>query len=138
MAQAVDTFSTSDVNRRLPLLRLIVRDVVDVKKQLDDTQRRLDAMLDEDGDEPQGNDDFTTGQNQLGKLEDRLNGLLDEVEQTGGLIADLETGHVEFASNLEGDPIWLSWKYDEPVVAYWRGWHDLPHERHPLELVESP
>ena len=67
----------------------------------------------------------------------RIDGFILELQQVGAELVDSEVGLVEFASSLDGQAMWLSWKYDEPEVCYWRADGDEAIDRRPLVLTEQ-
>ena len=52
----------------------------------------------------------------------RLDRLVREINATGAILKDINTGLVDFPALREGREIYLCWRYDEPAVSYW---HEL-------------
>ncbi len=113
-------FTVEEANRTLPLVRRIVRDIVEGYPQFQreresyrelnlapgpELQRRLESLT-------EAIDDYG----------DRLRSLLRELDQVGCVVKDFQEGLVDFHSLYHGRPIVLCWKLDEERVAYW---HEL-------------
>lgn len=49
----------------------------------------------------------------------RLDELVSEINATGAILRDVNTGLVDFPALREGEEIYLCWRYDESSVAYW-------------------
>ena len=49
----------------------------------------------------------------------RLERLAKEINATGAILKDLNTGLVDFPSRREGREIYLCWQYGEERIAYW-------------------
>lgn len=129
--------SVEEANQRLPLVRAIVRDTVELKA---DVLARQDRLLDlrerypeEEGNASPYSDEVLQMEESLEADEIRIDELAQELQQVGGKLIDPAAGLVEFASTLDMQPIWLSWMLDEPTVSFWRSQDDAPADRRPLE-----
>lgn len=129
--------SVADANQRLPLVRAIVRDAVELKT---DVLARQDRLLDlrerypeEDGVPSTYSEEVLHMEESLEADEIRIDELAQELQQVGAKLVNPATGLVEFASTLDHQPIWLSWMLDEPTVSFWRSQDDAPADRKPLE-----
>lgn len=129
--------SVEDANQRLPLVRAIVRDAVELKA---DVLARQDRLLDlrerypgEDGVPSTYSEEVLHMEESLEADEIRIDELARELQQVGAKLVNPAIGLVEFASTLDSQPIWLSWMLDEPAVSFWRSQDDAPADRKPLE-----
>ena len=57
----------------------------------------------------------------FGELKIEIHRLIQRIESLGCIVKDIDLGLVDFPSSRDGDPIYLCWKFGEPVVAYWHG-----------------
>lgn len=134
-------FTVEDANLRLPLVRAIVRDAVDLKADVLARQDRLlelrERYPDNEEDQSPYSEEVQDMEQSLQADENRIGGFADELEEVGAELMDAQTGLVEFASTLDGRSVRLSWMYDEPTVSFWRDQDDLPVDRKPLELTEA-
>jgi len=51
----------------------------------------------------------------------RLRAAIEEVQETGCLIKDLDIGLVDFPTLLRGAEVYLCWKLGEPAIEFWHG-----------------
>jgi hypothetical protein len=65
---------------------------------------------------------------------ERLRGFVTELGQLGARFVNPEEGIVSFQSIHNGRPILLSWKYDEPQIAYY---YDVEQDPTQRRLIES-
>ena len=49
----------------------------------------------------------------------RLDTLVREINATGAILRDMNTGLVDFPALREGREVYLCWRYGEDVIAYW-------------------
>jgi hypothetical protein len=54
----------------------------------------------------------------------RLRTILENFEQTGVLVKDLEKGLVDFPTLFRGEEVYLCWKLDETSIGFWHGTHE--------------
>jgi hypothetical protein len=73
---------------------------------------------------------------QRDKLAEQLARTIDEIQKTGCLVKDLETGLVDFPSQREGEDVYLCWKLGEPRIGFWHGIEEGFAGRKPLD--DSP
>ena len=104
-------FTPQEANRRLPLIKGIVVDIITKGK-------RARILLNEfKGDElPPAAEE----------LQDEIEGLMEELENLGCFYKDwnFEIGLVDFPSHINGQEVLLCWKSDEPIVRWYHGIED--------------
>ena len=141
MAAEDQILTVADANSRLPLVRAIARDAMDLKADVLARQLRLVELRERypavDDDESPYSEEVLEMEESLEADEIRIDGFILELQQVGAELVDSEVGLVEFASSLDGQAMWLSWKYDEPEVCYWRADGDEAIDRRPLVLTEQ-
>jgi hypothetical protein len=74
---------------------------------------------------------------QRDKVAEQLARTVDELQQTGCLVKDLETGLVDFPSLREGEKVYLCWKLGEARIGYWHGIEEGFAGRKPLDDSQS-
>lgn len=115
-------FSVEEANRRLPLVKPIVADIVEQFRVVEDLRERLAATR-----RPHRttslNDAYTeelaVSRAQLEEEESKLHGYLAELSDLGIEFKDPRKGLVDFPSIVEGREVLLCWMLGEPEVAYW-------------------
>ena len=130
--------SVEDANRRLPLVRSIVRDAIELKADVLARQSRLTDLRkrhpDLDDDSPYA-EEVLQMEEAVENDEIRIDEFASELKQIGGELVDSESGLVEFSSTLGDESIRLSWMYDEAEVAFWRSEQETPADRKPLAMA---
>lgn len=71
------------------------------------------------------------------KLAEQLNHIIDQIQQTGCVVKDLETGLVDFPSLRGGEEVYLCWKLGEERIGYWHGIEEGFAGRKPLDEVRT-
>jgi hypothetical protein len=70
---------------------------------------------------------------QRDKVAEQLAQTVEEIQQTGCVVKDLETGLVDFPSLRAGEKVYLCWKLGEAHIAYWHGIEEGFAGRKPLD-----
>lgn len=73
--------------------------------------------------------------NQREKVAEQLNQTVEEIQQTGCVVKDLDTGLVDFPSLRGGEKVYLCWKLGEERIGYWHGIEEGFAGRKPLDDV---
>ena len=111
------------VNQRLPLVRTIVRDIMELHRDIAVRKQRLSSLRERHP--ASGGDDSVYEQEVLqmeGELlhdEVRLDEFAQELHQIGGTLTDAQSGTVDFPGDMDGERVWLCWRSDEPEALYW-------------------
>lgn len=112
----------AEVNARLPLVRSIVRDAVELHRDLQWRSDRLQSLRER---YPATEDDSVYEQEvaqyerELAVDQTRFEGLLLELRQIGGVLTDPHRGTVDFAGLLDGRRVQYCWQPDEQEVSCW-------------------
>jgi len=54
----------------------------------------------------------------------QLRSILENFEQSGVLVKDLDKGLVDFPTLFRGEEVYLCWKLDEKSIQFWHGTHE--------------
>ncbi len=68
---------------------------------------------------------------------ERLVALVNQIQETGVLVKDLDIGLIDFPSLLEGEEIYLCWKLGEDRIAFWHGTDEGFTGRKPIDEAEA-
>jgi len=108
MGQFKQYFTPEEANQRLPLVRRIVRDIMD-------TGAALKAVL------AATEDDTAKMPSSEVRIREDLMRCIAELEMLGCFYqgADFKTGLVDFPSWRNGEEVFLCWQYDEPDIRWY-------------------
>jgi hypothetical protein len=130
-------FSIAEANAALPALaaRLArlreLRDrIVRERERLDVLWQRLDA-----GEAVLA--DLGARQQALEALAAEFGASIAELQATGVVVRDLETGLVDFPAEVRGIPIFLCWRMGEPGVGFWHGVTEGFAGRRPIAAIQE-
>jgi hypothetical protein len=131
-------FSLQEANRSLALVKRIVADIVTTHQQAATCQAATEKARGRDQSKAQAELDRTC---------DRLQDLVDELNDVGVELKDYQTGLVDFVGRHEGRDVYLCWKLGEERITHW---HELNtgfagrrpvselHEQEKTEKLEKP
>jgi len=112
-------FTLAQANATLPLVKRVVRDIVDQYQQV------LKLCVNLRGYAADGVTESTIQdlevQRQSATM--RLNDLVSELSEIGCELKDWECGLVDYPSLVEGQEVFLCWKLDEEEVGHWHDEH---------------
>ena len=128
------TFTPEEANAALAEVRPLVERMVAIKRQLDEAQEQRDEV----GRRIAGNGGGIPPQ-QLAELNEDveqraavLAGIVEELNDLGVLVKDLDEGLVDFPAVRDGRDVLLCWRLGEDGVAYWHGLEDGFAGRQPI------
>jgi hypothetical protein len=55
---------------------------------------------------------------------ERIKSAIEEIQEVGCLIKDLETGLIDFPTLFRGEEVYLCWRLGESDISYWHGVHE--------------
>ncbi|MDG6998084.1 MAG: DUF2203 domain-containing protein [Nitrososphaerota archaeon] len=96
-------FTPDEANKKLPEVRRIVSDIIDLKRKLGD------ASLNE---------------TERASLFDRMTILASKLAEQGIELKDTDIGLIDFPAKRFDEVVYLCWKLGEPEVLYWHGLKD--------------
>lgn len=125
------TFTVEQANKMLPLVRRIVRDIVDAHQAwLKAVKAYENAATWTRADSPSGH--VTGLENDVRRLAAEIEGYLVELRELSVDFKGFEEGLVDFPGEREGRVVCLCWKLDEDEVKYWHEVSDGYAGRQPI------
>ena len=125
------TFTVEQANRMLPLVRRIVRDIVDSHQTWQRAVQSYEtAATWTRADSPSTQLKVLEGD--VRRLEMEIEGYLVELRELGVDFKGFEQGLVDFPGEREGRVVCLCWKLDEDEVRFWHEVSDGYAGRQPL------
>ena len=128
LGQGIRLFDVQDAERMLPLIRVIVKGMMD-----DHAERQ--ALLDRLEGPPDG---FPTREarslrSEIDTLTEKLSEAASELENLGVEFKGIDPGLVDFPTMIEGELAYLCWSYGEDRIEYWHSPDGGYAGRRPLE-----
>ena len=110
-------FTVEEANRTLPLVRRIVRDIVDDYSRWKHRVRDYEVLA--ASAESEESAEQVRMRSEVEKLAERIEGYIEELTSIGCLFKGFEEGLVDFYAKLNGRDVFLCWRLGEPAVEYW-------------------
>ena len=112
------TFTVEDANKTLPLVRRIVSDAVrDYWRWQEKVREYEEVAANRKVDQP--DDDAERLEREAQQLARDIDGYIAEIRQLGVEMKGIDTGLVDFPSEVDGRPVLLCWQLGEDSVQYW-------------------
>ncbi len=134
--------SVQDVNRRLPLVRCIVRDAMELhqdmsqrRERLRDLRERYPVRNQEDA-ESVYEQEVLQMEAELTADNQRMDEFEAELRQIGGRLSDPAQGFVDFRGHLGGSDVWFCWRPGDTELGFWHSGECSEARRRPL-LTET-
>ena len=130
----VHSFTVEQANRTLPLVRRIVRDIVETYAVWRAKVHEFEvATMDSRADRPSTRAEELQVETQ--RLAKDIQGFVGELQSLGVLFKGFDLGLVDFPSEMEGRSVYLCWKLGEDSVSYWHEVDAGFAGRQPLEPI---
>jgi len=118
-------FTVESANAMLPLVRAIVRDLVELAREVMERRHRLTTIMvgrTASSTPDPYSEELEQIQADLDRNAERLRGYVEELRQLGVEPKSVAEGLVDFPSVIDGRLVYLCWRLGEPRVEYW---HEL-------------
>jgi hypothetical protein len=119
-------FTVEEANQRLPLVRAIVQDIVDLFRDLQERRERIARVKQLRGQGTSStrfhSEETDQVEEEILKDEEKLAEFVRELHELGVEFKDPILGLVDFPAQMDDRVVHLCWKLDEPEVQFW---HEL-------------
>lgn len=133
-----NVFTIESANLTLPLVRAIVRDLVELSNDIADTRERLDYLT-FDRDREKAQDDYSKELSSIEKLtnlkSERVEQFYEELDELQVSSASAPEGYVDFVAVRNDTCVCLCWRLGEPEVAHWHELGEPCASRRPVDLA---
>jgi hypothetical protein len=137
MSATPRVFTLEAVNAILPRLRDLMAAQMDRRVEIERRLEHLAKILGEVPDTIQIEDSDTPQVRELKtdivERVDKYQSAWREVEEMGAVLKDARQGLVDFYGRVDGQAVWLCWKYGEDGVTHYHGLHEGFSARKPIE-----
>ncbi|MFM8251380.1 MAG: DUF2203 domain-containing protein [Planctomycetota bacterium] len=130
----VRLFTVEEANQMLPLVKSIVRDIVELSRDLIERREQL-RLLAGDRSKRTGNlydEEIAQRESEAEQDLQRLESFVHELMELGVELKDPREGLVDFPTIMDGRPALLCWKLGEEDVRFWHDLHAGFAGRQPL------
>ena len=111
-------FSVEEANRTLPLVRRIVSDAVrDYWRWQEKVREYEEVAANRKVDQP--SDEAERLEHEAQQLARDIDGYIAEIRELGVEMKGIDSGLVDFPSEVNGRPVLLCWQLGEESVQYW-------------------
>jgi hypothetical protein len=120
-------FTLWEAERMLPQIRDWMREAVTMKSQFDEAESAVQALatrITMMGGIVANRERAAEDRARREVAGQRLRTLLENFEQSGVLVKDLDKGLVDFPTLFRGEEVYLCWKVDEASIKFWHGTHE--------------
>lgn len=117
----IKVFSLDEANQLLPVIQEAVRRLQAAVAEIVRTQDALSVLEMLGASEPSSPEyrEFTERQQELEERVQAFNDQLEDLQNQGCVIKDLNSGVVDFYGEKEGRLVFLCWRLGEPSIRYW-------------------
>ena len=118
-------FTVEEANRRLPLVRAIVEDIVELYGDIDQRRERLNDVRSRSSQRDESSlysEELEQMEADLEKDIERFRGFVEELQELGVELKDAISGLVDFPAQVEGRDVYLCWRLGEEEIGFW---HEL-------------
>ncbi len=130
------TFTLSEAQALLPVLRSLLRSAMEAKgavEQIEREQQDLSSQIMRSGGLQVNFRAALERKKRRDRAVQKLKDVLAEITATGVQVKDLDIGLLDFPCVVEGRVILLCWKADEESITHWHGVHEGFRGRKPID-----
>lgn len=117
-------FSLAEAERLIPELDRLLRQAVSCKSEYEEAERAIQDFTERimvTGGMAVNRQRALEAKNRRELAVAQLRQAIEQVQETGCLVKDLDTGLVDFPTFFRGVEVYLCWKLGEPSIAFWHG-----------------
>jgi hypothetical protein len=129
-------FRVEVAERLLPQVERALREAIRWKQEYDDSEQVLAAhlqRLSQLGGVLVDRDAVIALRDQREHAAAQLRDSIEQVQQTGCELKDLDIGLIDFRTYYRGEEVYLCWKLGEDGISWWHGLHDGVRGRQPID-----
>ena len=114
-------YTAAEANAALPLIRVVVRDIAELARDLRDRHERLTRLQPSErgvlGDAY--HEELQQVQAEFERDQERMHEYEEELRKLGVELKDYDTGLIDFPCWMNGREVYLCWRLGETEVSYW-------------------
>jgi hypothetical protein len=129
-------FTHAEAQSLLPELDRLLRSAIDLKSEYDEAELEIQNFQERVmmmGGLVVDRDRALENRTRRDSVAGRLRAVIEQVQEIGCLIKDLDIGLVDFPTVYQGTEVYLCWKLGEPAIEYWHGVDEGFRGRKPID-----
>ncbi|MGI8990847.1 MAG: DUF2203 domain-containing protein [Bryobacteraceae bacterium] len=120
-------FTLQEARQELPRVGKCIRDACSSKSQYEESDGAMQSLIQRImimGGILVDRTVVESIKSQRERSADRLKTALEEIQDVGCVVKDLDIGLVDFPTLFRGEEVYLCWRMDEPDIEFWHGVHE--------------
>ena len=108
----------------IPRVDRLLREAVSLKSQYQEAEQAVQAIMQRVtlmGGMMVDRDRVIDSKNRRDETRSKLGTAIEQVQEVGCVVKDLEMGLIDFPTLLRDEEVYLCWKLGEPKIAFWHG-----------------
>jgi hypothetical protein len=120
-------FTLDEARQCLPELERVIRSAIQAKSHYDQSEQTFHNLLHRitmNGGMMVDRFAVETIKSTRHSNGERMKSAVEEIQEMGCLVKDLDTGLVDFPTLLRGEEVYLCWRLGETDISFWHGVHE--------------
>lgn len=129
-------FTLAEAQRLIPELDRMLRDAIRLKAEYEETERAQQSFSERImlmGGMVVDRDEALRAKKAREAAAERLKDAIEEIQEVGCLIKDLDIGLIDFPTLFRGSEVYLCWKVGESAIEFWHGVNEGFRGRKPID-----
>jgi hypothetical protein len=117
-------FTLAEAQSLIPRVDRLLREAVSLKSQYQEAEQVVQAIMQRVtlmGGMMVDRDQVIDRKNRRDETRSKLGTAIEQVQEVGCLVKDLDTGLIDFPTLFRDEEVYLCWKLGEPKIAFWHG-----------------
>ena len=117
-------FTLPEAQSLIPRVDRLLREAVSLKSEYEEAEQAIQSMahrVSMMGGMVVDREKAIDLKNRRDAVTAKLRGAIEEVQEFGCVIKDLDTGLIDFPTLLRGVEVYLCWRLGEPAIGFWHG-----------------
>jgi len=129
-------FTLAEAQSLIPEVDPLLRQAISLKSDYQEAERAVQqfaqrvAMM---GGVSMDRGQVIDAKNRRKSVAQNLRSVIEQVQEFGCLVKDLDMGLIDFPTLFRGEEVYLCWKLGEPAIAFWHGVDEGFRGRKPID-----
>jgi hypothetical protein len=129
-------FTLAEAQSLIPRVGQLLRDAIELKTAYDEAEQEIHTFQQRVmmmGGVAVDRDSALQSRSRREDAASKLRAAIEEVQEIGCLIKDLDIGLIDFPTTYRGEEVYLCWKLGEPGIEFWHGVEEGFRGRKPID-----